>query len=100
MRRIFAVVAAVALWAPGAAARAADFYEGKSIRIVTGGNAGGGYDAHTRLIGFLYRAAHSGKSLLHRAEHAGRIGHRGGELYLQRRQKGRNRPRTISTATR
>ena len=51
MRRIFAVVAAIAFWAPGGAARPADFYEGKSIRIVTGGNAGGGYDAHTRLIG-------------------------------------------------
>lgn len=29
---------------------AADFYAGKAIRIITGGNAGGGYDTHSRLI--------------------------------------------------
>lgn len=31
-------------------ATAADFYAGKTIRIVTGGNAGGGYDTHSRLV--------------------------------------------------
>ena len=31
-------------------ALAADFYAGKAIRIITGGNAGGGYDTHSRLI--------------------------------------------------
>jgi tripartite-type tricarboxylate transporter receptor subunit TctC len=34
----------------GSKLMAADFYEGKSIRLITGGNAGGGYDTHTRLI--------------------------------------------------
>lgn len=52
MRKLLGVfTAAVLLLAHGGdKLMAADFYEGKSIRIVTGGNVGGGYDTHTRLI--------------------------------------------------
>ncbi|HWG03556.1 MAG TPA: tripartite tricarboxylate transporter substrate-binding protein [Beijerinckiaceae bacterium] len=45
-----AIAALLAFIAIGSAGRAADFYDGKTIRIVTGGNPGGGYDAYTRLI--------------------------------------------------
>jgi tripartite-type tricarboxylate transporter receptor subunit TctC len=31
-------------------AQANDFYAGKTIRLITGGNAGGGYDTHSRLL--------------------------------------------------
>src|SRR5262245_42841407 len=42
----------------GGGATAADFYSGKTIRIITGGNAGGGYDTHSRLF-----AAHLGRHI-------------------------------------
>lgn len=35
---------------------AADFYQGKTLKVVTGGSAGGGYDAQTRMLaGYLGR---------------------------------------------
>ena len=47
-----------AFLAPGQFVSAADFYAGKTIKIITGGNAGGGYDTHSRLI-----AAHLGSHI-------------------------------------
>ncbi len=44
------VALAAASLALAEAARSADFYAGKTIRLITGGNAGGGYDTHSRLL--------------------------------------------------
>ncbi len=49
-------LAALLLAFAGTSADAADFYKDKTIRIITGGGAGGGYDTHTRLV-----AAHINK---------------------------------------
>jgi len=46
--RIF--LAAVAFWVGGTAARAEDFYQGKTIRMMVFGAPGGGYDTYTRMI--------------------------------------------------
>lgn len=45
-----AVFAAVS-WAAAAEDKAADFYRGKTVRVIVGFSAGGGYDAYSRLIG-------------------------------------------------
>lgn len=52
IRRIPALLAAVAaLVAFGGAAQAQPFYEGKTLRIVVGLGAGGGFDTYARVIG-------------------------------------------------
>ncbi|HVO96110.1 MAG TPA: tripartite tricarboxylate transporter substrate-binding protein [Terriglobales bacterium] len=38
-------------WAASADDKVADFYRGKTVRIIVGFSAGGGYDAYSRLIG-------------------------------------------------
>ena len=52
MKRYHALFAAAALTAAilGGDATAADFYQGKTLKIVTGGSVGGGYDAQTRML--------------------------------------------------
>ena len=59
MRRILSAFIAIWFWvgfaAPSWAAsaddKAAEFYRGKTVRIIVGFSAGGGYDAYSRLIG-------------------------------------------------
>ena len=62
MRKLFSLIALVSLgswlglavrcWAAVADDKAvADFYRGKTVRIIVGFSAGGGYDAYSRLIG-------------------------------------------------
>ena len=59
MFKIFRVWVVAALWliliAP---ASAQDFYRGKSIRLIVGASAGGGYDTYSRTI-----ARHLGKHI-------------------------------------
>jgi tripartite-type tricarboxylate transporter receptor subunit TctC len=50
-RSLVLLVAAVALAAAGAAAQAQSFYEGKTVRIIVGLGAGGGFDTYARVIG-------------------------------------------------
>ena len=57
MTNIIRVWAAAAIWLVAAApASAQDFYKGKSIRLIVGASAGGGYDTYSRTI-----ARHMGK---------------------------------------
>ncbi|MGE3246856.1 MAG: Bug family tripartite tricarboxylate transporter substrate binding protein [Beijerinckiaceae bacterium] len=53
MRQALILAAALAA-APGATATAADFYQGKTITILVGFGAGGGYDTTTRLFARHY----------------------------------------------
>ncbi len=47
---MFFLVAALQTLASSDRSFAADFYEGKTLKIVTGGSIGGGYDAQTRVL--------------------------------------------------
>ena len=58
MRKAFLLVALVSglgfafqVWAAADDKALADFYRGKTVRIIVGFSAGGGYDAYSRLIG-------------------------------------------------
>ena len=67
----------------------ANFFQGKSIRVVRGGQPGDLYDLWTRLIAAILGKTYSRESQHHGAEHAGsRLGDRG-KLCLQHRQAGR-----------
>lgn len=48
---LFSAAFAAASWAAAAEDKAADFYRGKTVRVIVGFSAGGGYDAYSRLIG-------------------------------------------------
>jgi len=48
---IFVVMLVSTLWSSGDSFYAQDFYAGKSIRIIVGFPAGGGFDTYSRLIG-------------------------------------------------
>jgi tripartite-type tricarboxylate transporter receptor subunit TctC len=52
MRRVLLALAASALFSvPGlSAVSAQDFYKGKSVKLIVGAAAGGGYDSHSRLV--------------------------------------------------
>jgi tripartite-type tricarboxylate transporter receptor subunit TctC len=52
MRACFTIVGAAALLAALTAgpAQAADFYQGKTIKMIVGGSVGGGYDTYSRLL--------------------------------------------------
>ena len=52
MRRVLAAVAAVALCGISGIheSSAQDFYKGKSVKLIVGAAAGGGYDSHSRLV--------------------------------------------------
>ena len=56
LRRIWALTAMIVLIA--ASSRADDFYKGKTIRVIVGGSAGGGFDIYTRAM-----ARHMGKHI-------------------------------------
>jgi tripartite-type tricarboxylate transporter receptor subunit TctC len=52
LRTLFAATAVLGLWAlPADAQSVADFYKGKTIQIVVGFGAGGGYDLYARALG-------------------------------------------------
>lgn len=59
MKKLFFFLLAMAVqvswaaqsWAAAADDKVADFYRGKTVRIIVGFSAGGGYDAYSRLIG-------------------------------------------------
>jgi tripartite-type tricarboxylate transporter receptor subunit TctC len=57
MNRIVLTVLALSLAWPGSAA-GAEFYTGKTVRIIVGGSAGGGFDTYTRVM-----ARHMGKHI-------------------------------------
>ena len=57
MTRILLAVLALWLVIPGSV-RADDFYRGKTVRIIVGGSAGGGFDTYTRVM-----ARHMGKHI-------------------------------------
>jgi tripartite-type tricarboxylate transporter receptor subunit TctC len=57
MNRIVLAVLALSLAWPGSAA-GAEFYTGKTVRIIVGGSAGGGFDTYTRVM-----ARHMGKHI-------------------------------------
>lgn len=52
MRRVLAAVAALSLCVVSGihGASAQDFYKGKSVKLIVGAAAGGGYDTHSRMI--------------------------------------------------
>ena len=50
---VAAAFVALAIGAPEAQS-ATSFYEGKSIRIIVGGSAGGGYDTYSRVIAGIW----------------------------------------------
>jgi tripartite-type tricarboxylate transporter receptor subunit TctC len=56
LRRIWALTAVIVMIA--ASSRADDFYKGKTIRVIVGGSAGGGFDIYTRAM-----ARHMGKHI-------------------------------------
>ncbi len=56
LRSIFTLSAMIVLAA--ASARADDFYKGKTVRVIVGGSAGGGFDIYTRAM-----ARHMGKHI-------------------------------------
>ena len=56
LRRIWALTAMMVMIA--ASSRADDFYKGKTIRVIVGGSAGGGFDIYTRAM-----ARHMGKHI-------------------------------------
>ena len=58
LRLATAVLATVLLVAPTRADEVADFYKGKTIQVVVGYGAGGGYDLYARMV-----ARHMGKHL-------------------------------------
>ena len=85
--RIFKLWAVGALWLTLVApASAQDFYKGKSIRLIVGASAGGGYDTYSRTI-----ARHMGKHIpgnpgLCRGEYAGSGFSNFCQLHVQDRQ--------------
>src|SRR5687767_10217709 len=52
------VIAAVMTIAAAGLSHAADFYRGKTVRVIVGGSAGGGFDIYTRAM-----ARHMGKHI-------------------------------------
>lgn len=60
MKKVFGLCAMglILLLQGGTGAVAQEFFAGKTIRIITGGNAGGGYDTHSRLV-----AGHMGRHI-------------------------------------
>lgn len=52
MRRVLAAIAAVSLCVVSGihGVSAQDFYKGKSVKLIVGAAAGGGYDSHSRLV--------------------------------------------------
>src|SRR6476660_10182081 len=48
---LVAFASAAQSWAAATDDKIADFYRGKTVRIIVGFSAGGGYDAYSRLIG-------------------------------------------------
>ena len=71
--------------APAAPARAeavADFYKGKDLRMIVSTTAGTGYDTYARAVARHLPRHIPGNPVDHRAEHAGRRRHHGGEPHL------------------
>ena len=58
LRRLWTLLTVLAVLGAGNAS-AADFYQGKTITVISGGAPGGGHDTHTRLV-----ASHIGKHIL------------------------------------
>src|SRR4026209_1858510 len=58
MRIQLLVIAAVVALAAAGVSYADDFYQGKTIRVIVGGSAGGGFDIYTRAM-----ARHMGKHI-------------------------------------
>ena len=50
---------------------AAPFYEGKTIKLIVGFSAGGGFDTYSRVIATPIRQTYSRKSHCRRREHDG-----------------------------
>ena len=77
------------LAAPARAQSVEEFYRGRTVTILVGFTAGGGYDLYARLLGPPHRPAHPGQSHDRGAEHAGRRLHEGHAVCLRRRRQGR-----------
>src|SRR5262249_11951031 len=79
---------------PAAADAVSDFYTDRPVTLSAGYSAGGGFDLSARTHDRQSpRQAHPGAAPGHRAEHAWRRQHAGGEPSLQRRTQGRHRAR-------
>ena len=61
-RAIFALIAGFLCFL-GQSSFAQDFYAGKTIRIIVGFPAGGGFDTYSRVFGPAYRQAYSRQSV-------------------------------------
>ena len=65
----------------------ADFYRGKTIRIVVGFSAGGGYDQYSRLDSSAPIQIYSRQSRRHCRQHGGRRQHYRRESHVQRTRR-------------
>ena len=72
-------------------ASVADFYKGKTVRIVVGVSVGSGYDVTARVLAAPFRQAHSRQSDRDRAEPARRRQHHHGQPALRQRPVRRHR---------
>ena len=70
-------------------AQAADYYAGKTIDFLVGGDVGGGYDIYARTFAPASRPLHSWQSHHRHQEPAGRRQRPRGDLPLRRRAQGR-----------
>jgi hypothetical protein len=82
---IFRILCAIYILIPllsGLAHGQTSFFQGKTIMIVVGYQAGDGYDIWSRLLAAHYGQTHSWKSRLDGAEHARRGLYDRGELHF------------------
>ena len=84
MRLIYGIFVLLVCAYPAAAQ--SNFYQGKTVTVVAGANAGSTYDLYVRLDHPEYRQTYSWQSQLHRAEYGRRGFGRWRQLCLQRQQ--------------
>ena len=91
-RTAFATALAIAVIAaePTDAQSVEDFYRGKTVNILVGFTAGGGYDLYARLLGRHIGRHIPGNPHGRGAEHAGRRQPEGHAIRLRRRAQGRH----------
>ena len=98
---IFAIlVAQLALTANAKADPVADFYRGKTVRVIIGYGAGGNYDLYGRVATEFLSRHIPGQSDRHRGEHAGSRRLQGGRLPLPGGAAGRHASRRAPPAAR
>ena len=99
LTRLVAAVSLVLLLFATPATAQDSFYKGKTVRIIVGASAGGGYDTYSRTIARHMGKHIPGKSDVCRGKYArGRVSHFG-QLHVQHRQTGWTDHRTFYRRT-